>query len=93
MTWSTNGFERRAPGGTPKTWMNCSFSSCRCASVSKAPSKLRTGREPLRQLPVNWSSSLHIGQKWGSIAGLREGTAHSMEVFDMELLCRAIRYS
>lgn len=58
MTRSIKGFDLRAPGGTPKIWVKRDLMSCRCGSVSKAQSKDRMGREPLRQLPVKLSSSM-----------------------------------
>ena len=58
MTWSMKGFAFRAPLGTPKMWRKSSFRTRRWGSLSKEVSKERMGREPLRQLPVKWSSSI-----------------------------------
>lgn len=58
MMWSTKGFALRAPFGTPNVCARSSFVSWRWGSVSKVESKERSGREPFRQLPVKWSSSM-----------------------------------
>lgn len=54
------GLDVRALGGTPKTWISSSFMSRDEGVASKVWSKERIGRDPLRQFPERFSSSLFI---------------------------------
>jgi hypothetical protein len=84
MTWSMKGFAFRAPLGTPKMWRKSSFRTRRWGSLSKEASKERMGREPLRQLPVKWSSSIvcTVGRldRYAS-CGIGEGMYNSGRAF------------
>lgn len=57
-TWSMKGLDRRVPFGTLKICESNSFKSCQCGSVSNVLSNDKMCREPFKQLPVIFSSSM-----------------------------------
>ena len=58
ITWSIKGLLFGCPKGVPNIWVNSSFSSLRCGSLSNAASNDRTGRDPFKQFPVKRNSSI-----------------------------------
>ena len=57
-TWSKKGWLFGWWLGTEKIWVKSSLSSLRWASFSKLWSNVRSGLDPLRQLPVIFNSAM-----------------------------------